>query len=200
MKSTEKERGFIMSTKNAENQEKVLDDTSNISDGNVEKIRDILFGGNMRDYDKRFARLEDRLTSDIERLSQDVFKRFENLDNFIRSEFEDLSQKLHSERTERKKDREDSSADVQALQKLTDSRFADAEQQNSAEARTLRTSLHEQGNELLEMIRNAREELTSTIAKEARDLEDMKVARSDLAELFSEVALRLNRDFELPDS
>ena len=28
--------------------------------GNIDKIRDILFGGHMRDYDKRFKRLEDR--------------------------------------------------------------------------------------------------------------------------------------------
>lgn len=30
--------------------------------GNVDKIRDILFGGQMRDYDRRFARVEDRIT------------------------------------------------------------------------------------------------------------------------------------------
>ena len=29
--------------------------------GNVDKIREILFGGQMRAYDKRFSRLEDRL-------------------------------------------------------------------------------------------------------------------------------------------
>ena len=35
---------------------------------NVDKIRDILFGAQMRDYDKRFARLEDRLMKDAEAL------------------------------------------------------------------------------------------------------------------------------------
>ena len=187
-----------MNTKNAK--EQVKDEkVDQLSDNNVEKIRDILFGGNMRDYDKRFARLEDRLISDIERLSQDVFKRFENLDNFIRAEFEDMSQKFQAEKNERKQEHEESLKEIQGLQKQTDNRFADVEQQTSAEARTLRTSLHEQGNELLEMVRSTRDELTTSITKEARELQDVKVARSDLAELFSEVALRLNREFDLPE-
>jgi seryl-tRNA synthetase len=188
-----------MSTKNADNQTKNMDATDQLSDNNVEKIRDILFGGNMRDYDKRFARLEDRLISDIERLSQDVFKRFENLDNYIRTEFENMSDKIHAEKTERKKEREDGINDIQNLQKQTDNRIADVEQQTSAEARTLRTSIHEQGNELLEMVRATRDELANSISAEARELQDVKVARSDLAELFSEVALRLNREFDLPE-
>ena len=31
--------------------------------GNIDKVRDILFGGQMRDYDRRFARLEERLAA-----------------------------------------------------------------------------------------------------------------------------------------
>ena len=188
-----------MTTKDADNQNKEQTALDAMSDNNVEKIRDILFGGNMRDYDKRFARLEDRLISDIERLSQDVFKRFENLDSYIRKEFEDLSNKLHSEKTERKQDREEGVTELKNLQKNTDNKFSDVEQQSSAEMRTLRTSIHEQGNELLEMVRTSRDELANTISAEARELQDVKVARSDLAELFSEVALRLNRDFDLPE-
>ncbi len=188
-----------MATKNANNQNKEQAALDNMSDNNVEKIRDILFGGNMRDYDKRFARLEDRLVSDIERLSQDVFKRFENLDSYIRKEFEDLSNKLHAEKTERKQDREENLGEIKSLQKNTDGKFADIEQQSSAEMRTLRTSIHEQGNELLEMVRTTRDDLANTISEETRELQDIKVARSDLAELFSELALRLNRDFDLPE-
>ena len=35
---------------------------------NVDKIRDILFGNQMRDYEKRFARLEERVTKASEAL------------------------------------------------------------------------------------------------------------------------------------
>jgi hypothetical protein len=33
--------------------------------GNIDKIRDILFGSNMRDYEQRFARLEEALKKGI---------------------------------------------------------------------------------------------------------------------------------------
>lgn len=167
-----------------------------VQDDNVDKIRDILFGGNMREYDKRFARLEDRLNADIDRLSQDIFKRFDSIDTYIKNEFEDINNRLHTEKTERKKDREDSKADVQGLQKTAENRFADIEQQTSADARTIRATMHEQANELLELVRSTRDEMASSINQEARDLRDSKVARTDLAELLSEVALRLSQEDE----
>ena len=37
---------------------------------NVDKIRDILFGSQMRDYEKRFVRLEDNVTKAIEGLRE----------------------------------------------------------------------------------------------------------------------------------
>ncbi len=48
--------------------------TDNV-DGNVDKIREILFGGQMRDYEQRFADLETRLTKNIELISSN----FENV-------------------------------------------------------------------------------------------------------------------------
>ena len=47
---------------------------------NVEKIRDILFGSQMRDYEKRFQRLEERLTKDAEALREELKKRFDGLE------------------------------------------------------------------------------------------------------------------------
>ncbi len=39
---------------------------------NVDKIRDILFGSQMRDYEKRFVRLEDTVTKALETLREDM--------------------------------------------------------------------------------------------------------------------------------
>ena len=38
----------------------------------VDKIRDILFGSQMRDYDKRFTRLEERLSQDAITLREEL--------------------------------------------------------------------------------------------------------------------------------
>lgn len=60
---------------------------------NVDKIRDILFGSNMREYEKRFARLEERLTKSSDALREDLKKRFDTLETFVREEMESLSQR-----------------------------------------------------------------------------------------------------------
>src|SRR6188508_56549 len=43
--------------------------------GKVDRIRDILFGSQMRDYDSRFQRLEERLTRDAADTRADIQKR-----------------------------------------------------------------------------------------------------------------------------
>ena len=68
---------------------------------NVDKIRDILFGSQMRDYDKRFGRLEERLIKDAESLRDEMKKRFETLENFVQKELESLGQRLKTEKAER---------------------------------------------------------------------------------------------------
>ena len=42
---------------------------------NLDKVRDLLFGGQMRDYDRKFARLEERLVKETAELRDDVKKR-----------------------------------------------------------------------------------------------------------------------------
>src|SRR5215813_12449769 len=59
---------------------------------NVDKIRDILFGAQMRDYDKRFARLEDRLMKDAEALRDEMRKRLDALESYVKQEAEALGQ------------------------------------------------------------------------------------------------------------
>src|SRR5271169_4219003 len=68
---------------------------------NVDKIRDILFGSNMREYEKRFARLEEKLTKSSEALREDLKKRFDSLESYVREEMESLGQRLKTEKSER---------------------------------------------------------------------------------------------------
>ena len=68
---------------------------------NVDKIRDILFGSQMRDYDKRFMRLEERLAKAADALRDDLKKRFDSLESFVQQEVESLHQRLKTEKTER---------------------------------------------------------------------------------------------------
>src|SRR6476660_4864123 len=68
---------------------------------NVEQIRNILFGSQMRDYDGRFQKLEERLTREAEELRTDLQKRLDALEAFMRGESESLANRLGTEQAER---------------------------------------------------------------------------------------------------
>src|SRR3979409_1479285 len=65
--------------------------------GNIDKIREILFGIQMRDYEKRFARLEERLLKESGDLREEAKKRFDSLELYIKHEMEALTERLTAE-------------------------------------------------------------------------------------------------------
>jgi len=73
----------------------------NAEGANVDKIRDILFGSQMRDYEKRFVRLEETVTKAIDTLREDMTKRLDTLSNYIKEETDSLGQRIKTEKSER---------------------------------------------------------------------------------------------------
>src|SRR5688500_8442519 len=49
--------------------------TSDADGASLEKVRDLLFGVHLRDYDRKLARLEERLVKETNELREDVKKR-----------------------------------------------------------------------------------------------------------------------------
>src|SRR5580698_8373285 len=69
--------------------------------GNVDKIRDILFGSQMRDYETRFARLEETVAKETAEMRETNRRRFDQLEQYIKREFEALESRVKTERDER---------------------------------------------------------------------------------------------------
>src|SRR5262245_47900030 len=78
----------------------------------LDKVRDILFGGQMRAVDSRLQGLEERLRSDHEALRADFVKQVESLDAFIRSEVQLLGERLASERAKRTEELKSLAAEI----------------------------------------------------------------------------------------
>ena len=62
-----------------------VQDADSAAGGNLDKVRDLLFGGQMRDYDRRFARLEERLVKETTELRDDVKKRLGALEAYMKA-------------------------------------------------------------------------------------------------------------------
>jgi len=155
--------------------------------GNVEKIRDILFGPQMRGYEQRFARLEETLMKESADLRESTRKRFEALEAYIRKEFEALENRLRAERDDR------SHAD-DSLAK----RIGELDDQTSAAQRELRGALLEQSKNLGNEIERRHQEMAATLERRFQELRRDKTDRAALAALLTEVAMRLNDDFQVP--
>jgi len=184
-----------MAKKQVRNQSGVT--TDNV-DGNVDKIREILFGGQMRDYEQRFQDLENRLTRNIELMSSNFEKRVDRLDAFAKREIEKLVEQLKDERKARREDGKQGAKEYKELTQQVESWYAELEEQIGSETQDLRGTLQEQGEELAGMIHDTHEQLSKNLAAETRSLADDKLAREDMAALLTEVALRLKKDFKLP--
>ncbi len=166
--------------------------------GNIDKIRDILFGGQMRDYERRFARLEDRLVKEAADLRTDTRRRFETLEAFIKQELEALGERLQSEQRTRDEAVQDVSRTLKETQQALERKLAQFDEQSARGQRDLRQQLLEQSKSLSEEIRQKHDELRAIIEREVATLGSDKTDRAALAALFGEVALRLTNEFKIP--
>ncbi|MEP7304071.1 MAG: hypothetical protein ABJA98_01005 [Acidobacteriota bacterium] len=69
--------------------------------GNIDKIRDILFGAQSREFEKRMARLDERMNKETAGLKEDLRTRFESLEIYVKGEVDALSERLRSEQADR---------------------------------------------------------------------------------------------------
>jgi hypothetical protein len=164
----------------------------------IDKVRDILFGVQMRDYDKRFTRLEEKLAKETGDLKEDVKKRLAALEQFMRQEFEALGDRLSSEhagREEAVKVIGQTHRDaVAAFEKKT----AGIDDQLSKAQRELRQQLLDAQKELTDEMLQRHQDIVSMLTRDSSELRDEKADRAALASLFTEMAMRLNNQFRLP--
>jgi len=162
------------------------DSTTDQGPGNIDKIRDILFGSNMRDYEQRFARLEEALKKESSDLRESTRQHLEALEAFVHKELAALEVRLNTERDER------SESQSTILRKI-----GEVESQESQAKREIRNDLLQQSKELTDAIRTKGEELVALLERRAFELQHAKTDRTALAGLFNEMALRLTDQFKV---
>jgi hypothetical protein len=116
--------------------------------GNIDKIRDIIFGNQMRDYEKRFVRLEERLLKDSIELREEVKRRLAQLESHGIKELETLADRLKNEQAERAGAHQELTREVRELGKASDKKIAQLDEQAINGARDLRQQLLDQAKQL----------------------------------------------------
>jgi len=168
--------------------------------GNVDKIRDILFGSQMRDYDARFSSLEEALLKETAEIRETNRRRFDQLETYIKGEFEALQTRLKAEREERSDMGSQQSRELKELSETLSRRLRDLDDRGATVERDLRNQLLQQSRDLGDQLRARHDEISTLLDKRFQELRQSKTDRAALATLFTEVALRLNDQFQIPGS
>jgi DNA anti-recombination protein RmuC len=157
----------------------------------LDKVRDILFGGQMRDLDQRFARVEDRLTRETNALADDVRKRLAAVEQYAGTEAEALAQRIKGEYEARTAANKELSRQLQETSGEFEKRAGLIEDQLARAQRELRQQILEAQQQLSAEIRQKFDALLAELRQEAVDLRSAKADRGTLAALFTEIAMKL---------
>ncbi len=168
--------------------------------GSVDKIRDILFGAQMQDYEKRFVRLEERLMQESQSTKEDLKKRFDSLEKYMKNEVESLLDKVKSEQNERTDSVTDILRQIKDLTKTFEKKTGQISDRVSNNQREARSRLLEESKSLREEIAENHNLLSENMNNVVNELRHDKTDRVALANLLTEMALRLTDEFKIPSS
>ena len=164
----------------------------------IDKVRDILFGRQMRDFERRFARLEERLIKETSDLKADLKAQLGALERYATSETASLGEQLKAEHDDRIGAQDSHTRDLHEAVRVAERRAAALDEQLAKAQREIRQQMLEQHQRLNDDIRSKIDDVLATLAREAQVLRADKTDRSTLAALLTEMAMRLTNDFEVP--
>jgi hypothetical protein len=166
--------------------------------GNLEKVRDILFGNQMREVDRRFARLEERIIKETRDLKDDIKRRLDALEAYTIKETETLAGHIRQEQGDRVDANARLARDLADTAEAFERRSASLDEQRAKSQREIRQHILEQMQRLSEETRERIDEVLAALARETHELRHDKTDRMALASLLKEMAMRLTDEFRLP--
>ena len=160
--------------------------------GSVDKIRDILFGNQMRDFDRRFSQMEERLAKSTKDLRDETNKHLESLETFFKKELDALKARLKSESDERADGEKQLNDELKTASAALKKAIAQTEETFSRHATELRQQILEQSKSLSAEIQLKNEQASAELSARAGALDETKIDRSTMAEYLIEMAMRLS--------
>ena len=163
---------------------------------NLEQVRDILFGGQMRAVESRLARMEERITHEREAMRADIEKQIAQLELYAKREVEALGEKISGERSKRNDDLKSLRAELRSAGQSLDKRLAKLDEVTTTADAELRTQLLEHGKETAKRIKKLSDDVGKELDQAIGQLQGEKADKASLVEVFSQVVVSLTDDLE----
>jgi chromosome segregation ATPase len=179
---------------------KVLSEERSVAE--VERIREIIFGSQMRDYDRQFATVVDQLgqlNKDLEALRAALDQQGADQDERTR----ELQEETRQRRSELNQELSGRIGQLEAkiTQVQDEARRSRDELHNEMSSRLERqdTEQKSQLRKLAAELRQQNQDLRNDLTAALNALEDKKTSRSDLGDLLEEMGMRLKGQGEIAE-
>ncbi|KQY26691.1 hypothetical protein [Rhizobium sp. Root482] len=160
----------------------------------VDKIRDLLFGNQMQDYDRRFSKLEDRLSQRFKDVESEAKRNLETYESNAKKQVESLSAQLRSEKDARAEADKEIDRNLREHNQALEKQVRALSDQLSELERDVADRISRSDHLLREEIKQKYENIQMLMEKMFSDLSNVKTDRNLLAGLFVEVAKCINQD------
>ena len=160
----------------------------------VDKIRDLLFGNQMQDYDRRFSKLEERFLQRFKEIETETARTLSAHDSNAKKQVDSLAAQLREEKDLRGDADKEIERSLREQNQLLEKRLRTLSDQVSQLERDFGDRLSREVQSLHDEIKRRNEELHHTMERMFGELANVKTDRTLLAGLFVEVAKCLNMD------
>jgi hypothetical protein len=157
----------------------------------LDKVRDILFGGQMRAVDGRLQALEERMLHEQAQMAAAHAGQVASLEADMRRELQSLTEQLSADRVRRGEELKALGTDLRDAIRSLEKRHVKLEEMGGAADAELRDSILEQSRALSAQIERLSQRMAADLSREASGLRHDKVDISSLVDLFSDMAGRL---------
>src|SRR5215469_6607750 len=160
----------------------------------VDKIRDLLFGNQMQDYDRRFSMLEERFLQRFREIEYETARNLGSFESSAKKQMESLTTQLREEKDLRTDADKENERNQREHNDTVEKRLRSTSEQLSRLERDQADRLAQEVQSLRDEIKRRSEDIQRTIEKMFSELSNVKTDRNLLAGLFLEIARCLNQD------
>jgi chromosome segregation ATPase len=160
----------------------------------VDKIRDLLFGNQMQDYDRRFSKLEERFLQRFKDVETEAKRNLETYESNAKKQVESLAAQLRSEKDARAEADKEIDRNLREHNQALEKQVRALSDQLSELERDVADRISRIDHLLREEIKQKNESIQMLMEKMFSDLNHVKTDRNLLAGLFVEVAKCINQD------
>jgi DNA anti-recombination protein RmuC len=159
--------------------------------GNIDQIRDIIFGAQLREYANRF----DKIESDLSLLQQEMRDRVDQVKNVLatelRSSIDSLDNKIKTLNVNVQDENAELRQNIGRVNKKFSTNIEALNETVDQQTNSIRQELSQTREKLHEDVRTLRANIFEDLDRRFSMLRDVKVSRDDMAEILFEVGMRI---------